>query len=168
MTLFEIHFRSPEGEDWIPELRTLPSVRQVEPLYTLGSTQVCRVYFVGRTLVPVLRNFGLVRQFPFPIQDGVAHWTVIGPATKVRALCAHLSREVRGVEIESVISDPTLRPATLTPHQKEVLRTAMEEGYFDVPRRITLGGLAAKLDLAASTLSVALAVIERKIVEVHR
>jgi predicted DNA binding protein len=43
----------------------------------------------------------------------------------------------------------------------------MIEGYFDVPRRISLTRLATKVGVATSTLSVTLALIEKKILEPH-
>ncbi len=41
----------------------------------------------------------------------------------------------------------------------------MAEGYFEVPRRISLTKLAPKIGVSMSTLSVTLAVIEKKILE---
>ncbi|MFB6112664.1 MAG: helix-turn-helix domain-containing protein [Halodesulfurarchaeum sp.] len=41
----------------------------------------------------------------------------------------------------------------LTPKQREVLVTAVEQGFFDIPRRITLDELAAELGVSTSALS---------------
>jgi hypothetical protein len=53
----------------------------------------------------------------------------------------------------------------MTPRQQEILQRALAAGYFDVPRRISLTELAVRIGVATSTLSVTLAVIEKKIVE---
>ncbi|MGI0054942.1 MAG: helix-turn-helix domain-containing protein [Thermoplasmata archaeon] len=68
--------------------------------------------------------------------------------------------------VESVHHGSLARtPSTLTVRQEEILRRALAEGYFDVPRRISLTALAPKIGVAMSTLSVTLAVIEKKILE---
>ena len=46
------------------------------------------------------------------------------------------------------------------PRQRFVFDTAMQEGFYDVPRRITLTELAIVLDVAKSTLSAQLQRIE--------
>jgi predicted DNA binding protein len=48
----------------------------------------------------------------------------------------------------------------LTPRQRFVFDTAMQEGFYDVPRRITLTELAVVLGVAKSTLSAQLQRIE--------
>ncbi|MDG5778881.1 helix-turn-helix domain-containing protein [Haloarculaceae archaeon H-GB2-1] len=41
----------------------------------------------------------------------------------------------------------------LSPRQLEVLSLAVEHGYFELPRNVTIAELAAELDVAASTVS---------------
>lgn len=41
----------------------------------------------------------------------------------------------------------------VTPRQREVLRTALERGYFDVPRQVTLEELADELEISDQALS---------------
>ncbi|SEH12306.1 HTH DNA binding domain-containing protein [Natronorubrum sediminis] len=43
--------------------------------------------------------------------------------------------------------------ATLPREQREALRAAVERGYYETPRRIELGDLAAQLEIPRSTLS---------------
>lgn len=44
----------------------------------------------------------------------------------------------------------------LTAHQREALLTALERGYFEVPRTITLSEVAAELDISDQALSARL------------
>ncbi|ELZ02526.1 helix-turn-helix domain-containing protein [Natrialba asiatica] len=44
----------------------------------------------------------------------------------------------------------------LTAHQREALLTALERGYFEVPRTVTLSELAAELDISDQALSARL------------
>ena len=48
----------------------------------------------------------------------------------------------------------------LTPRQRLIFDSALNEGYWDTPRRITLSALAELLGLSKSTLSVHLHKIE--------
>jgi predicted DNA binding protein len=41
----------------------------------------------------------------------------------------------------------------LSERQMEVLRAAWDEGWYDIPRQITLGDLSKKLGLGRSTVS---------------
>ena len=48
----------------------------------------------------------------------------------------------------------------LTARQKQILRAAVELGYYSWPRRVTLTNLAGHLGIAKSTLSEALMIVE--------
>ncbi|EQD73350.1 Bacterio-opsin activator, HTH domain protein [mine drainage metagenome] len=168
LTMIEAHVLSKEGGGWSEEVRSLPGVKDVELIDATEGSEVFRVFFRGRTFIPLLKKLRLVRHFPFPIQNGVATWTVVGPEGKVRLLLKQLEGGATGVHVDAVHHGPLPRgTALLTSRQQEVLHRAMAEGYFDVPRRISLTELAPKLGVAISTLSVTLAVIEKKILEPH-
>ncbi len=51
----------------------------------------------------------------------------------------------------------------LTEHQRKIVETALEEGFFDYPRRISLQELASKIGVSASAASEVLRRAERKI-----
>lgn len=50
-------------------------------------------------------------------------------------------------------SHDSLSPVTLPQEQRETLRMAVNEGYYETPREITVGELAEKLDIPQSTTS---------------
>ncbi len=164
--LFEVRIATTEGGSWGEEIRRLPQVAAVELIDATAGEEVYRVLFGGKTFLPLLKRLKLLRHFPFPIQDGVATWTLVGAEGKIRRLLRSLQASRIGVDLESVHQGPLVRiPSSLTPRQRELLRRAIDEGYFDVPRRISLTRLAPRIGVAVSTLSVTLAVIEKKIVE---
>lgn len=168
LTMFEVNVLGTDGGGWSEEIRALPGVEDVELIDATEGSEVCRVFFRGKTFIPLLRSLRLVRHFPFPVQAGVATWTIVGPEAKVRELLRRLAVHSVDVRVDSVRHGPVQRGrSVLTPRQQEVLRRAMAEGYFDVPRRISLTKLAPKIGVAGSTLSVTLAVIEKKILEPH-
>lgn len=168
LTVFEVELSPADGHNWSETIRALPGVVDVELLSTGGDIELSRVFFRGERVAPVIKRFGLVRQFPFPVRRGFATWTVVGPEPKVRGLIAALQDQRWPVQIESVRGGTVEENRYgLTSRQREILRRALAEGYFDVPRRITLTELAERVGVAVSTLSVSLSVIERKIVAYH-
>ncbi len=163
--LFDVQLPPRIGLDWDAALRALPGVRRVERLDARPHAEVYRVLFAGRTFLPLFQRLSVLRRFPFSVQDGVATWIVIGPDARVRRLLSRLRTaridfQVGAVQPGRGVDGPPL----LTARQREVLKRAVAEGYFEVPRRISLTELAARLGVASSTVSVTLAVIERKLV----
>ena len=107
-----------------------------------------------------------MRRFPFTIRGAEASWVVIASEHKIRQLLDRLSERVAGVTLESVRhSDDATGVETLTPRQAGLLQRAIAAGYFDVPRKITLTRLADRERMAVSSLSEALAIVEKKLVE---
>ncbi len=164
--LFDVQFPSSPDLDWAQELRRLPGVESVELIDASPRAEVYRTIFGGRTFVPLAKRLRVLRRFPFPIQNGVATWLLVGPERRVRTLLESLRGSRVTFRVDSVRRGlRTDAASSLTARQREVLGRAVAEGYFDVPRRVTLTELAARMGVASSTLSVTLAVIERKIVE---
>jgi len=60
------------------------------------------------------------------------------------------------------VPDPPL--GALTDRQRDVLETAFESGYDDVPRRVSTAELAAALDIDDSTVSEHLQRAERNLI----
>ena len=113
----------------------------------------------GGFLKPWLK-VGVIPQTPFEVRDGWVEWTISCAREKVRDLLSSFDNE----EIpHRLVSTRGLSNRLLTPRQRFVFDTAMQEGYYDVPRRITLTQLADVLDVAKSTLSAQLQRIESSI-----
>ncbi len=168
VVLFELRLSSDRPAGWTETLAQLPHVRSVELLSAGPRTSTYRIVYDGPTFLPVAKRLRLMRQFPFPIQAGVATWTIVGTEPKIRRLIERLRAARIRLDVEAL--RPGSREALterFTARQQEVLSEAVRLGYFEVPRRITLTELAAKLRIAASTLSVTLALIEKKLVDAH-
>lgn len=54
---------------------------------------------------------------------------------------------------------------SIPPRQRELLNTAAEQGYFEIPREITLEGLANEMDITKTTASNHLRKAERNLIE---
>lgn len=165
-SLSEVRLRVPEPAPWVEEIRGIDQVEEVELLTSTPSEVRLRVIHLTSPFVPIFRQMRLIRRFPFTIRAGEASWVVIASEQKIRQLLYRLSGRAAGVVLESVRhADVTTGGEVLTSRQNELLQRAIAEGYFDVPRKITLTRLAAREGMAVSSLSEALAIVEKKLLE---
>jgi predicted DNA binding protein len=63
-----------------------------------------------------------------------------------------------------LVSTRSVTTRLLTPRQRQVFDIAIREGFYDIPRRISLTELAQLLGVAKSTLSAQLQRVESTIV----
>lgn len=95
--------------------------------------------------------------------DGGIRVTGVGPADVLSEVFDGATDGIR-VSVEDVgdYHPPSERPfARLSERQQEVLRVAVERGYFEEPRQATQEELAAALDCTAATVGSHLRRIER-------
>ena len=110
----------------------------------------------GGFLKPLLK-VGVIPHTPFEVRDGWVEWTISCAREKVRDLLSGFDNEEIPYQL---VSTRGITNRLLTPRQRYVFDTAMKEGFYDVPRRITLTEPASVLDVAKSTLSAQLHRIE--------
>ena len=82
-------------------------------------------------------------------------------ASDLRRVLARLAKEGIETRVEDVA--PFERRATLTGRQKEIVATAVAQGYFEFPRKTSLTGLSDLVGVKPSTLSEVLRSAERRI-----
>lgn len=91
-----------------------------------------------------------------------SEWRFIARKTSdFRHVLSKLAKEGIETRIEDVA--PLERKATLTGRQKEIVATAVAQGYFEFPRKISLTGLSGQVGVKPSTLSEILRSAERRI-----
>lgn len=99
---------------------------------------------------------------PLNSETQPASWRFIArKSSDFRQILARLSKEGIETRIEDVA--PLERKATLTGRQKEIMATAVAQGYFEFPRKISLTGLSELVGVKPSTLSEILRSAERRI-----
>ncbi|MFB6254897.1 MAG: helix-turn-helix domain-containing protein [Halobacteriaceae archaeon] len=111
-----------------------------------------------------IQGSGTPLEMPFIIKEGQAEWEITAPQEKLSKLGAQLEEfNIPFVvnEIKQEISNEQL----LTAKQEDLIKTAVEEGYYDTPREITLTELAELCDMAKSTCSEILHRAEGKIIK---
>ncbi len=93
--------------------------------------------------------------------DGTVEWTIA--FTGREALTELLDRlKVEKVDVKILRLTSVADVDSLTSRQRSIVEIALEEGYFDYPRRITLRKLAKKVGVSASTVSEVLRRAKRK------
>lgn len=98
--------------------------------------------------------------------DGVMQWTVMAPnSAALDTLMKGTMDRGCAVVVEEVSIIRTAKE--LTKDQETVLELALDLGYFDVPRKVTVRMLADRLEMPASTLEVILRRAEHKVLADH-
>src|SRR6266571_9488080 len=98
--------------------------------------------------------------------DGTIEWTVAFSGREaLTELLERLKDEQVDVKILRLTSVANVE--NLTSHQRSIVEVALEEGYFDYPRKVTLRALAKKVGVSASTVSEVLRRAEKKILSTY-
>ena len=105
--------------------------------------------------------------WPMRETDDGLQVTLFGEDTALQQLITGFSDEVdvtleRTGEYQPDMDDPA---GQLTDRQKEILRTALAAGYYDIPRRATQRDLATELGLSRGTIGDHLRRAEAKIIQ---
>jgi len=118
---------------------------------------------------PLLRRFlaaGGYLSIPLEISDGKVSVSFVGSPKEVRALLA-LATRARVSHKVVQLTDASVSPASplncLTERQREVITSAYELGYYDVPRRIKTEELARRLKIRGSTAAMHRIKAERRL-----
>lgn len=143
------------GHDQITELSTLER-----------SENDTTVYF--ETTKPLLlfssRESGMPIELPVEIRDGTATIEVTGTRQRLAELATQLEQFGIQYRIET-IREASHDRQLLSERQLEVVVAAVDEGYYDTPRRCSLTELAEHLGIAKSTCSETLHRAEETVVK---
>lgn len=125
----------------------------------------------NRAILEPHRNHAVFIEYPMEFVDPMRsslEVTVAGPSEDVQQLVAE-TRDLTDLTVETVSEyDHTASRQLyeLTARQREVLSTAYECGYYEVPREATYEDIALKLDCSASSVGQTLRRIESRLVTV--
>ena len=97
--------------------------------------------------------------------DGRLEWAVLGNDSMVKSLMKGL--ESQNVTGEVVRISKLEGERELTSRQENILQIALEKGYFEFPKKITLRQLAKALDISPATLTEILRRGQRRILQEH-
>lgn len=109
------------------------------------------------------RESGVPIALPLAIQDGAARWEVTTSRDRLSDLGAQLETFGLSFTVESIYQEVDSEEL-LTEDQWEAIRTAVELGYYDVPRSCTQYEVAQALEIARSTCSETLHRAESRLI----
>lgn len=127
-------------------------VSQCDLLWKEAETTMLQVETTNPRLLEPVLEAGVPLRTPFEITDGVATWDLTTSTARLSALGDRLEENGVGFELEFLRDDGEIRAQSrLTDRQREVLGAAVEQGYYETPRRTTLTELSASLDISKAT-----------------
>lgn len=106
---------------------------------------------------------GMYPLLPFAVRDGKVRVTLVGDDEQVKEFLENGSVNYKVLSLTDAKFSLNSPISRLTEKQQEAISLAFRLGYFDTPRKISVEELAAKLDLASSTLAVHLRRAERRL-----
>lgn len=159
-----VRITGPDVADVIDDMNDHPQVTEL----TLAqwSDNEATVHF--ETTAPLLlfssRDSGMPIELPVEITDGEATIEVTGSRERLAELAQQLENFGLQYRIEHV-RERLHESQLLSERQLEVVAAAVDEGYYDTPRRCSLTELAEHLGVAKSTCSETLHRAEEAIIK---
>lgn len=151
---------------WTQELSEIDQIHRVEALAQVGGGCVYRITFENPPIVYLYRGLGIPLPLPIWAQAGYVRWEIVARLPEYRRLIEFGRALDPNFRLVAVRRGPILgHLPSLSPVQQKVLATAMAAGYFEVPRRVSLGELARRLRRSRTALSETIALIEEKLLE---
>ncbi|RQG95880.1 helix-turn-helix domain-containing protein [Natrarchaeobius chitinivorans] len=159
-----VRITGPDVPDVVDDVNDHPQITELSLIQ--WSDNEATIHF--ETTAPLLlfssRESGMPIELPVEIQDGEATVDVTGSRERLAELAEQLEFFGLQYRIENV-SERLHESQLLSERQLEVVVAAVEEGYYDTPRRSSLTELADHLDIAKSTCSETLHRAEEAIVK---
>jgi len=97
--------------------------------------------------------------------DGKLEWTLLGSDTMLKSLFKEL--EKANVVAETLKVFQIQDEEELTARQEHILQIALEKGYFEFPKKITLRQLAKTLGVSPATLTEILRRGQKRVLQEH-
>lgn len=146
------------------ELRSADSVTELAVLETACHRRRVQLETTTPLVLTAIQSAGVPLRMPFEISDGSMALNTTIPQHQL----SKLGESFRESGIEFTIQ--RIQPeadseSLLTDRQEWLLYEAIDRGYYDTPRRITLVELADELDLAKSTCSETLHRVEERVLK---
>ncbi len=150
----------------ITEIDSREDISDLELLWKQDETTMVQVETTNPLLLFPILKAGIPLQTPFEIEDGVSIWEVTTSSDRLSALGTRLDEAGIEFDIEYVRDEPSDPADTLlTARQREVVRAAAEQGYYDTPRGATLTEVAESLGVSKATGSDVLHRAEGKVLK---
>ena len=161
--LVEINALDDELSEIVEEIRMLPTICKIDIASSEKGKIIGAVATNKCVACKALTGSDCFLTSASSKMDGKIEWTLI---TGGKASLQHLFKKLEEFHCQaelvrvSNINDKDI----LTARQKEIIRIALEKGYFDYPKKTNIRELANDFDISISTLSEILRKGQRKII----
>ncbi|WP_284010168.1 helix-turn-helix domain-containing protein [Haloarcula pelagica] len=146
------------------DIESRDPVTSMEILSNTGDTALIQFETSTPLLLFPIQGSGIPLEMPFTLQDGQAIWEITAPQERLSELGEQLDQFGIPFTVEKVQQHVTEEPV-LTESQRELVQTAVSEGYYDTPRRCSLTELAETVGIAKSTCSETLHRAEEQVLK---
>lgn len=159
-----VEVTAPDLVSILDRLESYEEVTEVELFRRERDTALLQFETDHPLLLLPIQGSGVPLEMPFDITDGTATWELTAPRDRLSELGDQLDAFDISYTVEAL--EEHIEPEQLlTDNQLQLLRTAVEQGYYDTPRACTLTELADACGTAKSTCSETLHRAEGKIVK---
>ncbi|MFC7077083.1 helix-turn-helix domain-containing protein [Haloarcula halophila] len=146
------------------DIESREPVTSMEILSTTNDTALIQFETSTPLLLFPIQGSGIPLEMPFTLEGGEAIWEITAPQERLSQLGEQLDEFGIPFTVEKVQQHVTEEPV-LTESQRDLVRTAVEEGYYDTPRRCSLTELAETVGIAKSTCSETLHRAEEQVLK---
>ncbi|MFB6131294.1 MAG: helix-turn-helix domain-containing protein [Salinigranum sp.] len=162
VALLELIAEDPDSV--VGEIGDAPAVTDLTVLAADPERVLLQVETANPVFLESARRSGVPIETPFTVRDGQVTWELTTSRDRLSALGEELAAAEIAFTVESVYQGVDSEPL-LTDCQWNVLRIALDGGYYDTPRTCTQEDVAAEAGLAKSTCSEILHRAEERIVK---
>ena len=161
-----LEIRTPNPVPIIAAIERRDDVTDFDLLWKRDETTTVQVETTDPLLLFPILKAGIPLQTPFEITDGTATWEITTSSERLSGLGEGLDEAGVEFDIDFVHDEPPdPTEGLLTDRQREVLLAAIEQGYYDTPRRTTLTEVSESLDVSKATGSDVLHRVEGKVLK---
>ncbi|MFB6122252.1 MAG: helix-turn-helix domain-containing protein [Haloferacaceae archaeon] len=147
-----VEIRSDDIRDVIETMDGLEGISAIDPLRAVEDEALLQFETTEPLLLLSIRDSRIPFEPPVTISDGAAAVEITASRERLSELGEQLRTFGMPFEVEYIRQSIDSRDL-LTERQRDLLRTAVDEGYYDTPRRCTLTELADAVGIAKSTAS---------------
>lgn len=159
-----VEIATTNGNEIVQRFDKAPRMASHEIVYNDEQTVLIQYLFPEAEPYRALRTTGNLPQFPVRMQDGWLFAEMTASHERLSEYTDRLAAAEIPVMIQSVTQSPDPREV-LTDRQWEFIIEAVEQGYYDSPRRCTLTELAQIFEINSSAASGVLHRAEGRIIK---
>jgi hypothetical protein len=157
----EVWIRGLPAGVWSRDISRSPDVESVECLAELGAGALYRVRAAQPPIINLYRKMATPLPFPLRLKAGSLEWEVVARAPQFAEVLLFAHEADPKMRVTWVRKGPLhAHLPRLSSEERQLLATALEQGYFCVPQRGTIARLAKSVGSTEAAVAQSLGSIE--------